>query len=335
MTRLDIVDCAGEALPVSLTSTNFPSLETLTLDLVKPRRQKLVDTYRSPGGMTQPPNVRALALRGDGYRFTHELLAAQTHLEHLRLGVSRENTAAYLASLRGSLLSLWVEHSVKDTRDPIGTLAFLPPLDPQTAAHTFNHSSLKHIALSYYDSTDQTVDFDDDWLLSFGRAIAQAMSARGLDLEVRWATDTRKVDEWDPRACALAFSYAHCADVKPLQSSATSLSTSSGLPWRDELEARGLEGSRVRSRTGRLLQCLPCLFCRLSFSRLYECACAVWSPVASEKRGLASERESVCAQRERATTRSRRRAPLFSLQTTRALNFRPAPSLRLGARALD
>ncbi|GAA5851329.1 hypothetical protein JCM9279_001107 [Rhodotorula babjevae] len=193
--RLDIVGCRGEALPTTLTSTNFPSLDTLVLDILGPRQGKDVSTYRSLGDNVKPPKVRALALRGVGHLYMHELLALQTRLEHLYLGVPRLEMLDYMRVVTQPITSLWVEHTVAEQfeDEPV-----LPPNAASMSAMAFEHTSLKRIGLSYCDSPDQSVDLLDDWLISFARDVAKAMATRGLDLEVRWATPACVLVEWDP-----------------------------------------------------------------------------------------------------------------------------------------
>ncbi|GAA5894265.1 hypothetical protein JCM8208_002391 [Rhodotorula glutinis] len=176
--RLDIVACRGEALPSTLSSTNFPSLDTLVLDLLAPRRRIQVTRYQGSG---------------EGVR------APQTGLEHLYLGVPRVDMVDYLRVLRCPITSLWVEHTVAEQfdDDPLLLLA-LPQNAPAMSSAAFEHTSLKRIGLSYCDSPDQAVDLLDDWLISFARGVGKAMATCGLDLEVRWATPACVLVEWDP-----------------------------------------------------------------------------------------------------------------------------------------
>ncbi|KPV75928.1 uncharacterized protein RHOBADRAFT_52938 [Rhodotorula graminis WP1] len=199
--RLDIIGCRGEALPSTLTNANFPSLDTLVLDLLAPRRGIQIKTYQGRGvtDSVRPPNVRALALRGQGHPFLREVLAFQTRLEHLYLGVPRAETFDYLHALPCPISSLWVEHTVEEqAEDHAALLPWQPHLAPALSATAFDHTSLKRIGLAYYDSPDQAVDLLDDWLISFASAVAKAMALRGLDLDVRWATPACVLEEWDP-----------------------------------------------------------------------------------------------------------------------------------------
>jgi len=207
--RLDLVGCRGEALPSTLTVTNFPSLDTLVLDLLPPRAQVPAGTYQGLGEDYKPPNVRALAVRGKAHPFLRELLGLQTRLEHLYLGVPRVETFTYLHILSCSITSLWIEHRVAEQLEPDPAVFLgLPQSLWSMSATAFDHTSLKRVGLSYSDSPDQVVDLLDDWLVSFARGVAQAMAARGLDLEVRWATPACVLVEWDPRASSLSPSLA-------------------------------------------------------------------------------------------------------------------------------
>ncbi|BGP37992.1 hypothetical protein JCM10450v2_001926 [Rhodotorula kratochvilovae] len=193
LTRLEIVDCCGELLPSSLTDVNFPSLDTLVLDLRKARLGFPEHAGYDPVRGHRPPNVRAVAVCGEHYAFMPTLLSALPRLQHLHLGISLLGVAGLLGALAHPPTSLSIEHGAAD-HFLLFSLSH-PPLDPSTAAHAFSIAFLARLKLSLVHAESVEVRL---WLEDFMRIVWNGAAQRGAGFEGLWTNTPFKPLEWDP-----------------------------------------------------------------------------------------------------------------------------------------
>ncbi|GAA5996206.1 uncharacterized protein JCM10292_007461 [Rhodotorula paludigena] len=202
LTRLVLKECFAESLPTWLTNDNFPSLETVSLSVGRPRWSDRVEVYEKTGE-TPPQKIRALALHGESYAWMGELVAALPILEHLHVGIKLFKLIAIISNVAADLRSLSLAGC--DTERSVPAQVFGPPFDPFTLATLRQVQSLERLVV--WPMTMKNADVRSDvhaWFHHFGVLLRAGhltdARAGARDLEVINVAESRVFEplDWNP-----------------------------------------------------------------------------------------------------------------------------------------